>query len=448
MKLSLDDIRGCLDGAIPSTMATCAADGTPNVAFLSQVEYVDAEHVALSFQFFNKTRANVLANPHAQSLLVDPRTGSSFRLTLRYLRTETSGPLFERMKAKLAGIASHTGMSGVFHLRGSDVYRVLEVECTHCSTLPPPPPRGNRLPALRTIAQKLTACADLEELFERALSSLGESLGIEHAMLLVLDAVGGKLYTVASRGYTASGIGSEIALGEGVVGVAARERTPIRIGHMTIEYGYGRAIRSSAEHAGLSELIETEIPLPGLPESRSQLAVPIVAGARLLGVLYVESTRDSRFDYDDEDALATVAAQLGSAMLHLQDAPEPAVGAQAPAARLQASGAPVEVRHYAENDSVFLGEDYLIKGVAGAIFWALVRDYADGKRNEFSNRELRVDPRIRLPDVSDNLEARLILLERRLNERDACVKIEKTGRGRFRLCVHRPLKLVEIPAPR
>src|SRR5581483_1216862 len=314
--------------------------------------------------------------------------------------------------------------------------------------LPPPPPRGNRLPALRTIAQKLTACADLEELFERALSSLGESLGIEHAMLLVLDAVGGKLYTVASRGYTASGIGSEIALGEGVVGVAARERTPIRIGHMTIEYGYGRAIRSSAEHAGLSELIETEIPLPGLPESRSQLAVPIVAGARLLGVLYVESTRDSRFDYDDEDALATVAAQLGSAMLHLQDAPEPAVGAQAPAARLQASGAPVEVRHYAENDSVFLGEDYLIKGVAGAIFWALVRDYADGKRNEFSNRELRVDPRIRLPDVSDNLEARLILLERRLNERDACVKIEKTGRGRFRLCVHRPLKLVEIPAPR
>src|SRR5581483_5133370 len=163
MKPSLDDIRHCLEGAIPATMATCAADGTPNVAFLSQVEYVDAEHVALSFQFFNKTRANVLANPHAQSLLVDPRTGSSFRLTLHYLRTETSGPLFERMKAKLAGIASHTGMSGVFHLRGSDVYRVVDIECTHCSTLPPPPPRGNRLPALRTIAQKLTACADLEE---------------------------------------------------------------------------------------------------------------------------------------------------------------------------------------------------------------------------------------------------------------------------------------------
>ena len=41
--------------------------------------------------------------------------------------------------------------------------------------------------------------------------------------------------------YEDSGVGSEIPLGHGVVGVAARERAPIRIGHATTEYAYGRA---------------------------------------------------------------------------------------------------------------------------------------------------------------------------------------------------------------
>jgi adenylate cyclase len=104
----------------------------------------------------------------------------------------------------------------------------------------------------------------------------------------------------------------------------------------------------------------------------------------------------------------------------------------------------VVVRHYGENDSIFLDDDYLIKGVAGSIFWALVRDYAERGRVSFSNRELRLDRRIRLPDLSDNLEARLILLGRRLEERCACLRIAKTGRGRFELRVDRPLELVDI----
>jgi hypothetical protein len=69
-------------------------------------------HVALSFQFFNKTRANVLANPQVQVLVPHPDTAAMYRLDLRYLRTETEGPLFERMKAKLAGVASMSGMAG------------------------------------------------------------------------------------------------------------------------------------------------------------------------------------------------------------------------------------------------------------------------------------------------------------------------------------------------
>jgi adenylate cyclase len=263
----------------------------------------------------------------------------------------------------------------------------------------------------------------------------------------MLDRAQERLYTVASRGYPDSGVGSEIPLGQGVVGVAARERTPIRIGFAQAEYAYGRAIREAALREGLS--LETEIPLPGLADSRSQLAVPIEAVGRVLGVLFVEAAQDRRFGYDDEDALVAVAGQLGSAIHVLQAAPDSdeapaAATASTPAAP---SGPPLAVRHFAENDSVFLGGDYLIKGVAGSIFHALVADFLATGRTEFSNRELRLDPRVKLPDLSDNLEARLILLARRLAERDAGIRIEKAGRGRLRLAVSRPLELVEVAAP-
>lgn len=446
MTLKLDGIRECLEGIVPGTIATTASDGTPNVTFLSQVEYVDNEHVATSYQFFNKTRKNILQHPYARLLVIHPFTAGRYRLLVQYLRTETEGPLFERMKAKLAGIASHTGMAGVFRLLGSDIYRVLEIENVPGRTMTAPP-RRNCLAALRATAERIRSCTDLDGLFQETLTCLERLFKIHHSMLLMLDGPAGRLYAVASRGYDVSGIGSEIAFGDGVIGVAARERTPIRIGHMTSEYGYGRAIRRHIEQDGMGVTLEKEIPLPGLPESRSQLAVPIVALGRLFGVLFVESKEDLRFGYDDEDALVTLAAQIGFAICILQQLSEAAEESSHHESIPPAvAGAPLRVRHYAEDDSVFLADDYLIKGVAGNILWTLLCDYSEKKRTSFSNRELRLDPRILLPEIGDNLEARLVLLRRRLTERSADIRIDKISRGRFSLSVNRPLELTQILA--
>jgi adenylate cyclase len=446
-RIALDAIRACLEGAIPATLATCDPAGVPNVAYLSQVEYVDPGHVALSFQFFNTTRRNVLANPVARLVVTDPETVARYRLLIRYLRTETSGPLFERMKAKLAGIASHTGMAGVFRLQGSDVYGVEDIERMPGEVLAASTTRGSLLSSVRACTRRLGAASDLESLLDATLTGIRADFGIEHAMVLMLDRAGERLYTVASMGYPESGVGSEIPLGQGVIGVAARERSPIRIGHATSEYAYGRAVRESALREGLA--LETEIPLPGLAQSRSQLAVPIEAFGRLLGVLFLDSREDLRFGYDDEDALAAVAAQLGAAMQALQQSGDAAEAEAAPqAAPAAAPGPALVVRHFEENDSIFLGEEYLIKGVAGAIFWALVQDHVAKGRTRFTNRELRLDPRVRLPDLADNLEARLILLEKRLAERSAPVRIEKTGRGQFRLAVGTPLQLASVAGAR
>jgi len=311
--------------------------------------------------------------------------------------------------------------------------------------LPSPTPRRNLLASLRACSQVFERSADLSVLLEHLLAALEAQFDIRHAMVLMLDAPGERLYTVASRGYPQSGVGSEIALGCGVIGVAAQQKSPIRIMHMTAEYSYGRAIRESAERAGMGGHLETAIPLPGLADSRSQLAAPIVAAGRVLGVLYVESPEDQRFSYDDEDALVALAGQLGLAMRAMQETEDTHEPAGTLAGRQPlAKGAPVTVRHFAADDSVFIGDDYLIKGVAGAILCKLLADYARDGRTEFTNRELRLDPRIRLPDLSDNLEARLILLHRRLAERSGALLLEKTGRGRFRLCVNRPSSAIAV----
>jgi adenylate cyclase len=442
---TLESIRACLEGVVPSLVATCAADGVPNLTYVSQVHYVDRRHVALSFQFFNKTRENILANPQATVFLLDPHTAARYVLQVRYLRTETSGGLFERMKAHLAGIASHTGMAGVFKLQGADVYEVLGIEHLPGAELAPPPERSGLLGAVRHVSTLLASASDLNTILDDVLAVLEGDLGIAHAMVMLIDRSHERLFTVASRGYPASGVGSEISLGHGVIGVAAREGAAIRITHGTSEYAYSRTMRERAERHGLAELLETEIPLPGLPTPGSQLAVPLRVSGCTVGVLFVESPQEARFSWEDEDALVAIAAQLGTTIVVLQQAADasdevPARDEHAPAPR----GTPLVVRHYAADHSVFIGDEYLIKGVAGAIFRKLVRDYLVEGRTDFTNRELRLDPSIRLPDITDNLEARLILLVRRLQERGPDIHIEKTGRGRFRLAVQRPLTLTEV----
>ena len=444
-KLTLDDIRPCLEGIIPAMIATCAPDGTPNVAYLSQVYYLDARRVALSFQFFNKTRQNILAHPQATLLLLHPQTCIFYRLQIRYQHTETEGPLFESMRAQLAGIASHSGMADVFELKGSDIYEIQAIEQVPGDAMEAPPPRCGLLGQMRRCSERLARCSTLDEALGAVMATLTQEFGIAHAMILLLDPTLQRLYTVTSHGYAESGVGSEIELGQGVIGMAARERTPVRIPHMTSASLYSHAVRRNMESGQPGLALNTDIPYPGLSQPQSQMAVPILSTGQALGVIFVESTQELRFTFEDEDVLVTIAGHLGAAidLLRLDTGTTAEPAASPTTAPCPVPQGTVQVRRYRSNNSIFFNDNYVIKGVAGAIFWKLLQDHRQRGRTEFSNRELRLDPGIGLPEVVDNLEARLILLERRLAEQAQPIRLEKTGRGQFRLCVAAALELSE-----
>ncbi|HEY6919583.1 MAG TPA: pyridoxamine 5'-phosphate oxidase family protein, partial [Tabrizicola sp.] len=206
--LTLDALRDCFEGMVPATLATVDPAGIPNVSYISQVHYVDPGRVALSYQFFNKTRRNILATRSASIELIDPLTVAFYQLDLDFEATESSGPIFESMKARLAGIASHTGMEGVFRLVGADIFRVSAIRRVLPPRLVRPQPPVAPLPALRRVLEDMAGSATLGELYDQTLDSIARHLGITNLMIFVPDLSRGALDTVATWGYPTSGIGA------------------------------------------------------------------------------------------------------------------------------------------------------------------------------------------------------------------------------------------------
>jgi adenylate cyclase len=415
--VDLESVRDCLRAGLPSPLATCSPDGTPHISFLSRVQYLDRERVATSRQSFNRGVAEMHVSPFSQTLIVRPATGEQFRLDLRYLHTTAEGEEFEAMRANLDAIAPHTGLDSVFRLRGMDVHRVLR--CMRVK-------RGWREPGhvespdplvlLEQFARRLERPTSYEEATHEVIDALEDLFGFQYAVLIAPD---------------------DLRAGAGLIATAASRRRVIVTANLARARAMSNAINGDDQGAS------RELALRGLAKARSAAAVPLVVGKDVLGVLYLESAEPSAFGGPTEGLLRIIGAHAAAA-LAARGAPV-AEESQATPAPLPGAEPAIELVYYQADDTVLCNSAYIVKGAPGRILWSMLKAHADSGRTQFSNRELRLDESLELPAGNDNLEARLLVLRRRLADIDCGVTLERVGRGRLELRLERPAELTEVP---
>jgi len=463
MTVTLESLTTCFQGLIPSLFFTCSSDGIPNAAYLSHVEYVDREHVALSFQFFNKSRRNIGENPNALVFVPDPDTGQGWSLRLKYMRSETEGPVFDRMALRIEAIASYCGLKGIFKLRAADIYRVASVEA-----LPESPASDRTLitpskldpiftvKALQDLSARIQRADSLEALVDSILEGLEESFGFKNSYILIPTDQEGVLVTMATRGYAAGSVGAEVRYGEGIGGMVAEARKPIRISGLLRGMLYALAMHRAGREPHLTRLAR-QIPVPGLSNPESQLGVPLLVRGDLVGVLCLESEVPYRFHEEDKASIELLGGYLAIAIQNMQwqeraaDAGVETVPAQKDAENVADTspggtnghelGGEHKLVYYGADECILVDGEYLIRGLPAKILWRLLSIRQATGREEFTNRELRLDKSLNLPEWKDNLESRLLLLRRRLEQKCPAVRLTPRCRGRFAIEVGCPVTL-------
>jgi phosphoserine phosphatase RsbU/P len=146
---------------------------------------------------------------------------------------------------------------------------------------------------LNEIARELTSILNLDELLGRIAELVRRLIDYQMFSILLLDSSGEKLQHRFSLRFNENiHLKHEIPLGRGLVGAAAASQQAVLVPDVSKDPRYVEAN----------------------PETRSELAVPLIYKGKVIGVLDLEHTRRGFFTDEHQRTMTTLAAQIAIAV--------------------------------------------------------------------------------------------------------------------------------------
>src|SRR5216684_9286305 len=146
---------------------------------------------------------------------------------------------------------------------------------------------------LNEIARELTSILNLDEVLKRVGELLQRLIDYQMFSILLVDAAGEKLqHRFSLRFQENIHLKHDIPLSKGIVGYAAQSREALLV----------RDVKKDSRY------IDTN------PETRSELAVPLIYKDKVIGVLDLEHTKRGFFTEDHQRTITTLAAQIAIAI--------------------------------------------------------------------------------------------------------------------------------------
>jgi PAS domain S-box-containing protein len=165
--------------------------------------------------------------------------------------------------------------------------------------------RGRQVQTSTEVAQEIAAAPALDELFHRVVTLIKERFGYYHAQIFRYEPAVNAVVLVIGYGEAGEKMlaeGHRLEMGRGVVGMAAATGQPVLATDVTQDADW--------------------VPNPHLPETKGELAMPIILRRaqdgelreQVLGILDVQSDRTSALTEDDQVLLEGLCGQIAIAV--------------------------------------------------------------------------------------------------------------------------------------